>query len=120
MMLPGDHSLSRSSSVPAPDSPCSFVVTQSRDIGFSCDSSHTRPNELLRARELLRYYTPPSPPQAPQGTEPLVDLGDKPVLSPAPIGGHKDVMKSTDDPALRAFSHLLALKLDCERSMISL
>jgi hypothetical protein len=94
-----DHSQSTSTS----SSPVPFVATQSRDITLSYDSPCSRPNELLRARELLRYFTPPSP-------VPVEDV---------PIGGDKDV-NCGDDPALRAFSHLLALKLDCERSMISL
>jgi len=108
----------------------SFVVTQSRDIAFSPESAHSRPNELLRARELLRYYTPPSLPQIPMSiarrppssvvepAELLVDLDEQPAI-PSDIH-NTHVMKSSDDPALRAFSQLLALKLDCERSMISL
>jgi hypothetical protein len=82
----------------------SFVVTQSRDISFSKDSAHPRPNELLRALELLRYYTPLSP-------LPAEDV---------PIESDTYVMESGDDPALTAFSQLLALKLHCEQSMISL
>lgn len=91
--------------MPASPSPHSFVVTQSRDISFSnaSDPAH-RPNELLRALELLRYYTPPSPLPA-EGV---------------PIKSDTFVMGSGDDPALEAFSQLLALKLHCERSMISL
>jgi len=107
-------------------SPRSFVVTQSRDIAFSHDSSHPRPNELLRARELLRYYTPPSPPKTSvSAAEPISPLVLEPAaplidLDEEPIGRDKGVMKSSYDPALKAFSQLLALKLDCERSMISL
>ena len=108
----------------------SFVVTQPRDIAFSRDSSHSRPNELLRSRELLRYFTPPSIPQtATMSTawtppssvvelaEPLLDSDQEPAVED---GSDKHVLKSSDDLALRAFSQLLALKLDCERSMISL
>jgi hypothetical protein len=136
MLQPGHPQCPSTSSDASPNSFHPFVVTQSRDIEFSCDSSHSTPNELLRARELLRYYTPHSLLQTPLTTagtpspsvvepaEPLVDLGGKSVLSPVavedvPISGDKDV-KSCDDLALRSFSQLLAVKLDCERSMVSL
>jgi hypothetical protein len=105
----------------------SFVVTQSRDIAFSRDSSHSRPNELLRSRELLRYFTPPLIPQhstmSTAWTPPssVVELAEPLDQKPAvEDGADKLVLKSSDDLALRAFSQLLALKLDCERSMISL
>jgi hypothetical protein len=109
-------------------SPNPLVITQSRDVTFSCDSSHLAPNELLRARELLRYYTPPSrtltagsppfPSSLVEPPEPLAYLDHEPVLSPGP--GDQPISKSSDDPTLMAFSQLLSVKLDCERSMVSL
>jgi len=64
-------------------------------------------------------------PSVTESAEPLVDLDGGLVLSPVPVedmstGGDNDVMKSSDDHALKAFSQLLALKLNCEQSMVSL
>ena len=131
-MLYPDQSVSPSFVQPNPTQ--LFVVTQSRDVDFSYDSSNKRPNELLRARELLCYFTPPpllQPPVSIAGrlaiglTKPLVNLDDDARLPPVPVEDmHTQdgtiVTKDSHDPALRAFSQLLALKVNCERSMISL
>lgn len=108
------------------------------DSPYRHQSMESKPSEQLRARELLRYYTPPSPtgpiahvvlPPTPDmdGTPPLptsgsqIDdvLGTHIALENRPIGGSGGMLKSSEDPALTAFAQLLALKLDCERSMIS-
>lgn len=98
----------------------SVVVIDSRDAPYD-PSSHSQPNEQLRARELLRYYTPPSPPAVRQ-TVTVEDQIVPPLelLENAPIGSGSSLLKSSEDPALTAFAQLLALKLDCQRSMISL
>ena len=127
--------LERSLSTSSPSSPRSLIVTDSQDSPYT-HSPNSQPNEQLRARELLRYYTPLSPlPPTPTSTthsrthtsfsddSPRADAEDE-MLPPhlpaevAPI--RSDVLKSSDDSALTAFSQLLALKLDCQRSMISL
>lgn len=104
------------------------------DSPYTHPTPESKPSEQLRARELLRYYTPPSP-QKPEVVLPLStpDLEDGPPLASMttdvqvpyvapenrPIGGGGVVMKSSEDPALTAFAQLLALKLNCERSMVS-
>lgn len=126
----------RTSSSSRPSRKSSLVITDSQDNFYSpTGSGHgTSTNERLRAREMLRYYTPPSP--TPEESDTSSSYADESVLDdseldsvevpppspkdPSAIGGSKTALKSSEDPALTAFAQLLALKLDCQRSMISL
>lgn len=104
------------------------------DSPYRHPTPQSKPSEQLRARELLRYYTPPSP-QKPEVVLPLgtpdfeagplggaitdAQVNSSVTLENRPIGGGGTAMKSSNDPALTAFAQLLTLKLDCQRSMVS-
>ena len=110
----------------------SSITRLSIGTPFLYQSSHQQPDEFLRACEFLRYHSPPLTPSSPSITPSSLvhsaqrgSLVDQSAPTPlpiedAPVGGCENLLKSSDDPALLAFSQLLALRLDCERSMVSL
>ncbi|KAF7980698.1 hypothetical protein HWV62_37151 [Athelia sp. TMB] len=108
------------------------------DGPYQHHSSGSQRHEQLRARELLRYYTPassvciaapanltanPSWDKTPRLVTSPSDADNTQSIDIAPenrvFEGARAVLQSSEDPALMAFAQLLALKLNCERSMVS-